>query len=193
MLLNACKSSGSVLSSFFFSTVSDLFVKMVKQTDVSPPILVLKNVSIDNDHKSHTKETTLMHEIPGLDFQSLYTNGENDLLVLIQETGIALVEVKGSTKNTNVSSAEQQLKRMNSFVQCIFKALTGDSTRTLPIVQLIAIPEETSQSPNTPTPEGSRLVFKDICEDFNASWTNIIGELRNVLAETPSPQTNLQN
>ena len=165
--------------------VSDLFVKMIKQTDVSPPILVLKNVSIDNDHKSHTKETTLIHEIPGLDFHALYAKGENDLLVLIQETGIALVEVKGSTKNTNVSSAEQQLKRMNSFVQCIFRALTRDSTRTFPIVQLIAIPEEISQSPDTPTPEGSRLLFKDFCKDFNASWTIIIGELRNIVAANP--------
>jgi hypothetical protein len=72
----------------------------------------------------------------------------------------------------------KQLNNINLFTQRLFQQIKGRKDAVLPTAKLIIVPDESSPSPELLTPEGCKLVFKDICDNFNSHWETITDGLQ---------------
>ena len=158
--------------------VFDMFNRLIRQPDTLPTLLILRTFEMDTKNAVGLKRRALMTELPGLNLKSAITTAENDFIALVKDCGVVFVEVKGSTTENNVISAEKQLKNVNCIAQSVMKAMTGDSQRTIPTVKLILVPDCTDPSPREKTKQGSYFLFKDSCENFRNRFKEIVNELQ---------------
>jgi hypothetical protein len=165
--------------------VFNLFVRLVRQINIPSTMLIMRTFEMDNKNPAKLKRRALLSLLPNIKFKKFDTNAENDYVVLLKTLGIVFVEVKGSTRDNNIRSAEKQLTNVNGIVQRIMKAMTKDEKRTIPSVKLIIVPDITDETPTEPTSNGSYFIFKDKCDTFNDTWMDIINKLQHLKTEQP--------
>ena len=166
-------------------TVFNVFVRLVRQKNISPTMLIMRTFEMDNKNPVRLKRRALVSLLRNINFKKFDTNAENDYVILVNNLGVVLVEVKGSPRDNNVRSAEKQLTNVNGIVRCILKAMTKDEKRTIPTVRLIIVPDITDETPADPTSNGSYFLFKDKCDTFNDTWIDIVNKLRHLKTDQP--------
>ena len=168
--------------------MADVLLKMIRQSDLSPAILVIRSFQVDQDNSKSLKRDALELEgidLDDLDNAGLTLRGEHDFLILVKYLGIVFGEVKGSNSDGNITSAEKQLNEVNCFVQALYAHVNDQTRDKFPTYPLIITPRETSPSPTAPTSQGSYFVHKDRCDSFATYWLEAIDKLKSLKSANP--------
>ena len=88
-------------------TVFNFFVRLIRQKNLSDTLLVMRTFEMDTKNPMNMKRRALTSLLPSINLTSVNTEAENDFVILVKNLGVVFVEVKGSTKDTMIRSAQK--------------------------------------------------------------------------------------